>query len=103
MIGSLSQRLSNSLSLMPNSENILSTEKNKLLPDHEIDATGLTCPLPLLKMKQALNKASVGDIVLVRATDPASQRDFSAYIQMTNHQMEFKRVGNEFVYTIIKH
>lgn len=89
---------------MPNSENILPIEKNKLSPDHEIDATGLTCPLPLLKMKQALNAAKAGEIILVKATDPGSQRDFKAYIQMTKHQMTTEVIDNkEFVYIITKH
>ncbi|WP_444994168.1 sulfurtransferase TusA family protein [Aliikangiella sp. IMCC44359] len=88
---------------MPNSENILPIEKNKLSPDHEVDATGLSCPLPLLKMKQVLNVAKVGEVILVKATDPGSQRDFKAYIQMTKHQMIAEVINKEFVYIITKH
>ncbi|PHS14420.1 MAG: hypothetical protein COA86_15890 [Kangiella sp.] len=68
----------------------------------KIDVRKLPCPLPLLKMKQALNKAEEGDKIVVLATDPASQRDFRSFITQTNHLLTVKKVGNEFHFTVIK-
>jgi len=68
----------------------------------KIDARKLPCPLPLLKLKQALNRAEEGDEVIVRATDPASQRDFRSFVTQTNHLLTVKKVGNEFHFTVIK-
>ena len=45
----------------------------------ELDLSGLTCPMPLLKTRQALNKMASGDVVRVVATDPASERDFKVF------------------------
>ncbi len=68
----------------------------------KIDARKLPCPLPLLKLKQALNKASVGEKIVLLATDPASQGDFRSFITQTNHLLSIKKVENEFQFTIIK-
>ena len=71
--------------------------------DYEIDATGLSCPMPLLKMKQALNSAKIGEVVMVKATDSASQRDFKSYIEMTDHELELKIETGIYLYWITKH
>ena len=43
----------------------------------ELDVTGLSCPMPLLKAKLALNELAPLQILKVVATDPASEKDFS--------------------------
>jgi tRNA 2-thiouridine synthesizing protein A len=47
--------------------------------DLELDLSGLACPMPLLKTKQALNRMEPGKVLRVTATDPASERDFQAF------------------------
>jgi TusA-related sulfurtransferase len=44
--------------------------------DAELDASGLNCPLPLLKAKMELNRLASGAVLKVIATDAGSQRDF---------------------------
>lgn len=70
--------------------------------DHLLDASGLTCPLPLLKMKQMLNNAEVGEVIHVIATDSGSKRDFRAYIKMTNHLIETDEKDNHYLFWITK-
>jgi len=53
----------------------------------EVDASGLDCPLPLLKAKRALNGMAVGQHLRLIATDPGSQRDFSAFAAQTAHRL----------------
>jgi tRNA 2-thiouridine synthesizing protein A len=53
----------------------------------EVDASGLNCPLPLLRLKKALMELSSGDIVKVIATDPAAHLDFGVYSDQTGHQI----------------
>lgn len=77
-------------------------EKNLKSWDHEVDATNLRCPMPLLKMKQALNKAKVGEIILVKVTDSASLRDFTTFIEMTEHKLELKKEDHLILYWITK-
>jgi tRNA 2-thiouridine synthesizing protein A len=53
----------------------------------EVDASGLQCPLPLLRLKKALMQMTSGDVVKVTATDPAAHLDFGVYIDQAGHQM----------------
>lgn len=52
-----------------------------------LDTSGLTCPLPLLKAKQALNSLNSGDVLKVIATDAGSQRDFKSFAKLSGHAL----------------
>lgn len=51
----------------------------------EVDATGLACPMPLLKAKRALNVMQVGQRLRVLATDQGSVRDFRVFAELSGH------------------
>lgn len=71
--------------------------------DVELDASGLHCPLPLLKARKALSELDSGQLLRVIATDPGSWDDFAAYIRQSNHQMLESRVeGERFIYVLRK-
>lgn len=53
----------------------------------EVDASGLRCPMPLLKAKQALRDMNPGDLLRVIATDAGSVRDFHAFAQIAGHEL----------------
>ncbi len=53
--------------------------------DLELDASGLNCPLPLLKAKLALNSLQNSQVLKVIATDPGSERDFAVFVQQSRH------------------
>lgn len=55
--------------------------------DIEVDASGLMCPLPLLRLKKALNEMASGTVVKVIATDPAAHLDFGVYTNQAGHEM----------------
>ncbi|HWO99372.1 MAG TPA: sulfurtransferase TusA family protein [Methylococcus sp.] len=55
--------------------------------DHELDTSGLMCPLPLLRLKKTLQVMSAGQVVRVRATDPASVLDFGVYLEQAGHEL----------------
>lgn len=52
-----------------------------------VDATGLECPMPLLRTKLALKTMNVGDMLWVSATDSGSWQDIQKYIGLTAHQL----------------
>lgn len=52
-----------------------------------VDATGLQCPLPLLKAKQALNMLSSGQLLRILATDSGSVKDFRTYTDISGHNL----------------
>ncbi len=47
--------------------------------DVEVNALGLRCPLPLLRLKAALAKMTTGQVVVVRASDPQFRRDVEVF------------------------
>lgn len=55
--------------------------------DHEVDARGLNCPLPILRTKKTLNGMTTGQVVRILATDPASVRDFQAFAKQTGNEL----------------
>jgi tRNA 2-thiouridine synthesizing protein A len=57
----------------------------------ELDARGLTCPLPILKAKKALSEMHSGEILQVLATDPGSLRDFQAFSRQTGNDLVEQR------------
>jgi tRNA 2-thiouridine synthesizing protein A len=74
-----------------------------VVPDHELDTRGLTCPLPLLKAKQALNRMASGAVLRVLATDPGSVRDFEVFARQTGHALlESLQAGGEYHYLLRK-
>ncbi len=69
----------------------------------ELDLSGLTCPLPLLKTKQALNKMESGQVIKVVATDPGSKRDFQVFTEQSGNQLlKFLELGKEYHYWLEK-
>ncbi len=52
-----------------------------------LDATGLECPLPILKTKVEINRMQPGEILHVLTTDPLAPLDFRAFCDRTGHEL----------------
>ncbi|SDG73946.1 TusA-related sulfurtransferase [Pseudomonas benzenivorans] len=71
--------------------------------DAELDASGLNCPLPLLKAKLELNRLASGAVLKVIATDAGSQRDFRAFAKLAGHSLLHEEVeGGVYRYWLRK-
>ena len=57
----------------------------------KVDACGIQCPGPILKLKQAMDKLAVGQQLEVRATDAGFPRDAEAWCRTTGHKFLGKR------------
>lgn len=69
----------------------------------EVDATGLECPMPLLRAKRALNGLQAGQCVRVLATDSGSLRDFQVFARQSGHRLlEWEERGGVFSYLLQK-
>ncbi|MFT4996817.1 MAG: tRNA 2-thiouridine synthesizing protein A [Chitinophagales bacterium] len=72
-------------------------------PEQLVDATGLQCPLPLLKAKQGLNTLSSGQLLRVLATDSGSVKDFRTYADISGHiLLEILQEDDVYSYLIRK-
>ena len=71
--------------------------------DKEFDASGLACPLPIVKTKKALKDMAAGQVLKVVATDPGSVRDMAAFAEQTgNALLEQGRENSRFVFFLKK-
>ena len=52
-----------------------------------VDASGLSCPLPIVRTAQAMKTVAPGELVEVIATDPGSVKDFDAWSKSTGHAL----------------
>ncbi len=53
----------------------------------KLNASGLNCPLPILRSKKMLSKLSSGDVLYIVATDSGSVKDFDAFCKQTGDEL----------------
>ena len=71
--------------------------------DQELDASGLNCPLPILRAKKTLNAMASGQVLHIVATDPGSVKDFDAFARQTgNALIDSREEGGKFHFLIKK-
>lgn len=71
--------------------------------DKELDARGLNCPLPILRVKKSLAELTGGQLLKVVATDSGSVKDFQAFCRQTgNELLESSAANGEFTFYIKK-
>jgi tRNA 2-thiouridine synthesizing protein A len=69
----------------------------------KFDATGLNCPLPILRAKKVLNKLESGQVLYVISTDSGSVKDFEAFCKQTgNILLESTEADGKYHYHIQK-
>ncbi|WP_028594207.1 sulfurtransferase TusA family protein [Paenibacillus assamensis] len=51
-----------------------------------LDATGLACPMPIVKTKKAMNSLEPGQVLEIQATDKGSKADMKAWAESSGHQ-----------------
>ncbi len=68
-----------------------------------IDACGLQCPGPVMKLKEAVTGAPEGGVVEIKATDPGFVADIPSWCQCTgNKLLEMKSENGAYIATIQK-
>ena len=69
--------------------------------DLEVDASGLNCPLPILRAKKALSTIASGQVLKVVSTDPGSKRDFQQFARQAGHELVgMEELGRSWVFFI---
>jgi peroxiredoxin family protein/TusA-related sulfurtransferase/rhodanese-related sulfurtransferase len=64
-----------------NTETMLPTASTVI----ELDACGLQCPGPIMKLSEAVKNASEGDVIEIKTTDPAFAADVEAWCRRTGN------------------
>jgi tRNA 2-thiouridine synthesizing protein A len=72
-------------------------------PDREIDCTGLFCPMPIVKTREAMAHLVTGQVLVMLSDDPASDPDMRSWARNTgNELLEVSRTGAVYRYVIRK-
>jgi tRNA 2-thiouridine synthesizing protein A len=73
------------------------------MADQTLDATGLNCPLPILKTKKALTKMDTGQLLEVISTDAGSVKDMEAFCNQTGNKLiSLSEIEGNYIFTIEK-
>ena len=67
----------------------------------QLDATGLRCPIPVLKASKVIRNLARGDTLEVLSTDPGAVADFEAFCDTGGHELlERSRDGEVYRFLI---
>lgn len=67
----------------------------------ELDCKNLICPMPIIKLAQAIKLVDIGGIVQMEATDPGSKHDVPAWARRTGHELlEADEAGRVYLFTV---
>ncbi len=68
-----------------------------------LDATGLRCPLPVLRARKAMKTVAAGEILEIKATDPGAVADFQSFCETTGDELlESREDDGVFLFRIRK-
>lgn len=67
--------------------------------DLQVDAKGLSCPMPIVRTKKAMDQLQAGQVLELLATDPGSEADIQGWAKSTgNHYLGTEKEGD-----VLKH
>lgn len=68
---------------------------------HVLDARGLLCPMPLIRLQDFVATVSGGDLIEVLCTDPGTRGDIPAWCRLNGHRLvDIREHGEGLVITL---
>jgi tRNA 2-thiouridine synthesizing protein A len=58
-----------------------------ITPDKVLDAKGLSCPMPIVRTKKAIDELESGQILELHVTDKGAKSDVAAWAQASGHEL----------------
>ncbi|MDR7418308.1 MAG: sulfurtransferase TusA family protein [Armatimonadota bacterium] len=71
-------------------------------PVMTLDLKGLLCPLPVVKIAQAVKKVNVGDLIEATATDPGVLADIPAWARTSGNEVVTMERGDKIIRFVVK-
>jgi tRNA 2-thiouridine synthesizing protein A len=66
------------------------------MSEHQLDARGLLCPMPVIRTQQKVSTLAPGDVLEVLASDPGVLHDIPAWCRVHGHDvLETMRTDRE--------
>ncbi len=74
-----------------------------VVPDKTLDCIGLFCPMPILKVREAMKPMQPGETLAMLSDDPASEADMKSWSARTgNELLAVEREGQVFRFLVRK-
>ena len=71
--------------------------------DVELDATGLSCPMPIMKLSKSVKSMEIGQVIKMISSDPGSEEDVPKWVKRSkNELLESKEDGGSYIFIIKK-
>ncbi|MCE7736313.1 MAG: sulfurtransferase TusA family protein [Candidatus Heimdallarchaeota archaeon] len=71
--------------------------------DQELDCSGLSCPMPVLKLSKTIDKLDTGQVLKMIGTDPGSVEDVPKWCNRTkNELLDSNEEGGKYIFFIKK-
>ena len=61
------------------------SEGEALIVDYEVDAKGLKCPMPVIKLQQQVRKSPAKSIISIACTDMGAEKDIASWTKVNKH------------------
>ena len=71
-------------------------------PDQTLDARGLSCPMPVLKTKKAIESLTSGQILEIFSTDPGTRNDLPSWANRTGNTFLGEKEDQGFIRFYVK-
>ncbi|MFS0780234.1 sulfurtransferase TusA family protein [Bacillus sp. 1P06AnD] len=55
--------------------------------DQILDAKGLSCPMPIVRAKKAMDSMEIGNVLEIQATDKGAKNDLAAWAKSSGHEL----------------
>ncbi len=74
------------------------------MTEHELDTRGLTCPIPIMRLKKRMESLSSGQRLRVVASDPSCVMEIATYAKKTGNTLleSSKSSEGDFVFVLKK-
>jgi tRNA 2-thiouridine synthesizing protein A len=81
----------------------MAQEAKVVNPDRQIDCTGLFCPMPIVKTREAMTQMTAGQVLEMLSDDPASDPDMRSWARNTGNELiDVTRDGAVYRFVIRK-
>lgn len=77
-------------------------EQEEMKAQITVDACGLQCPGPIMQVYQAVQRANIGDIIEIRATDPGFASDIAKWCEKTGNTLLQSSFENKVSHVLIQ-
>ncbi|VAW46927.1 SirA-like protein [hydrothermal vent metagenome] len=56
--------------------------------NYVIDAKGLKCPMPVIKLQQQVRKSQADEFIAIECTDPTAEQDIASWAKVNKHVVQ---------------